>query len=175
MANELIDTDSDIKLTLQKIRKLIDLTNEIVNKSNDRFDDSWIERLWKWADENGVPDLERIKSKKGGYWRGLPRDKEKLLNLTNLTLLNNSITKLPVEIFNLYQLKIFSLINSKVDKLPKKIVNLSNLTYLILYKNPNLILTQKQKEWIKNLQSSGCNVVIDNDLFDRTYKDEIPF
>jgi len=72
-------------------------------------DDRWIYRLWEWADKNNIPDLEWIEDKNSnkGYWRGLPRDKEKLLSLTelNLSFNHNPIARLPKEIGNLTNLK----------------------------------------------------------------------
>ena len=50
------------------------------------------------ADENNIPDLEWVEAKwysKGGYWRGLSKNKEKLLSLTKLDLRKNQLTELP--------------------------------------------------------------------------------
>ena len=47
-----------------------------------KTEDNWIQILWNWADENSVSDLEWIEHDSylnGGYFRGLPRSKEKLL------------------------------------------------------------------------------------------------
>ena len=65
------------------------------------IDESWVERLLNWADKNSVPDLEWIEHDsylKGGYFRGLPRDKSKLLSLSKLNFLGSQLTELPVEI-----------------------------------------------------------------------------
>lgn len=51
-------------------------------------DDSWVDRLWAWADENNVSELK------------LPRTKEKLTLLTMLDLSDNHLEKLPSEIVN---------------------------------------------------------------------------
>ena len=118
-------------------------------------DDSWIYKLWEWADENDIPDLEWVEDEhfeEGGYWRGLPRDKEKLLSLTELDLRKNQLTELPKEIGNLTNLTELDLSWNKLTELPKEIGNLTNLTKLDLENNPNLILTKEQKEWIKTLK-----------------------
>ena len=70
-----------------------------------------------------------------------PRDRKKITNLTELDLhWWNSLTEIPAEIGNL-----------------------TNLTYLCLNNNPNLKLTQQQKEWIKSLRDKNCVIVMDNE------------
>jgi len=136
-----------------------------------KVDDSWIDRLWKWADENEISDLEYGK----GYhreWRGFPRDKEKLLKLKELNLTGNSLKELAKEIVNLTNLTTLSLSINHFTELPNEIINLTNLTELNLKYNSNLILTKEQKEWIKELETNGCNVYIDDDLLDRSLSNQ---
>ena len=105
---------------------------ELVEKqSSNIVDESWIQRLWDWADENEIADLEWVENEnfdEGDYFKGLPRDKEKLLNLTKLWLGDNQIREIP-----------------------KEIGNLSKLTHFSLSGNPNLKLTNEQKDWILEL------------------------
>jgi len=114
------------------------------------IDDSWIERLWEWADENNICDLEWVEGEPyfyGNYWKGFPRNKMKLLNLTELHLYDNKLSELPKEIGNLSHLTEFYLYDNKLSELPKEIGNLSNLTKLYLWNNQ---LTELPRE-IENL------------------------
>ena len=49
---------------------------------------------------------------------------------------------------------------NQIEVIPDSIGNLTNLSYLYLYKDPNLILTKRQQEWIGELQRKGCDVRI---------------
>jgi hypothetical protein len=51
-------------------------------------------------------------------------------------------------------------------KLPNNIINLKNLQWLAIGDNPNLILNSTQKIWIKSLKSDGCDILIDEILWD---------
>ena len=82
---------------------------------------SWVENIWNWADKNHVSDLEWIEHDsylKGGYFRGLPRNKEVLLNLTELNLLGSQVTHLPVEIGKLINLKKLYLLGNQLTAIP---------------------------------------------------------
>jgi Leucine-rich repeat (LRR) protein len=46
-------------------------------------DNSWMERLWAWADENNIDEKE------------LPRDKSGVIHLQILDLNGNKLTELP--------------------------------------------------------------------------------
>ena len=149
---------------------------------NDKSDD-WIINLWMWANENHLTDLEWDEGY-SGYWKGLPRNRKKLLGLTTLNLMDNSLIKLTDNIYklnNLTELILFdnnltelpdgisSLTNltklylnkNQLVKLPKEISNLTNLTNLSLLENVDLILSVEQKEWILELIKNGCEVKID--------------
>ena len=112
----------------------------------------------------------------------LPKEIGNLTNLTNL-FLGDNLTELPKEIGNLTTLRGLYVFGCDFTELPKEIVNLTNLTELNLSTNPNLILTNTQMKWINDLKSNGCNVDMDDDLFDRKRnlpeidinQDEIPF
>ncbi len=118
-------------------------------------EDNWIQRLWDWADENEISDLRwSITDYEQEYYGGIPRTKEKLLQLTelelaeeyfselpkeigNLTNLESisihscpNLTTLPKEIGNLYNLKELNLSDTIISKIPKEITQLKNLTSL---------------------------------------------
>ena len=122
------------EVALTRANTLMDVADKILAKqSTDLVDESWMEVLWKWADDNGISD------------EVLSRDREGLVNLTKLKLnLNeNPLTKLPKEIGNLVSLTRLDLGFNQLTKLPKEIGNLVNLTGLRLYNNQ---LTELPKE-----------------------------
>jgi len=105
----------------------------------------------------------------------LPKDIGNLNGLKYLNLSNNQLRELPEEIINLNNLKYLNLSYNELEVLPENIEYLTNIEYLSLKNNPNLILTQKQKTWITELQikiskscSSHCEIIIDDDLLSRT-------
>ncbi len=68
------------KVSLQKSKSLITITRKILSK------DDWMQHLWDWADENEISDLEWVeynsfRGGRNGYWSGIPRERDKLLNL----------------------------------------------------------------------------------------------
>ena len=148
--------------------------------------DVWIEKLYLWADENNLTNLKWDESH-GGYWKGLPREREKLLQLTTLNIFDNKIVKLTDNIYNLTNLTELILFDNSLVKLPDGISKLTNLTKLYLNKNqllelpneisnlvhlsnlslidnPDLILTPKQREWILKLIENGCEVKINQEI-----------
>ncbi|MBU1658890.1 leucine-rich repeat domain-containing protein [bacterium] len=58
-------------------------------------------------------------------------------------------------------LKELTLTNNNLSKLPNEIGNLVNLIKLDLARNELLILNENQNEWITKLEKKGCIVVID--------------
>ena len=153
-----------------------------VKENTALVDDSWIDKLWAWADENDVPDYGWENTK------GLPRDKEKLLNLTELNLNTKKLTILPKEIGNLrnltelyllidYQLTEFPKIDKltefskelgnltnltklylaidKLTELPKELGNLTNLTKLNLYPDLQTMISKK----LTILPKDICNLI----------------
>jgi len=137
-----------------------------------RENDSWIDKLIKWADENNISQ-DRF-----------PRDKEKLYSLTKLTLVDNNLNDLPKEIGNLINLKELylgennisvlpeeignlsnlnklTLWNNNLNRLPDNITNLKNLTHLNLTNNPKLKLNFNQEQWIKLLKHKGGEINIE--------------
>lgn len=98
------------------------------------YDDAWMQKLWEWADKSGAPDLKRIE-RYGGYWMGLPRDKQRLMKITCLRLNATGLSELPKEIGKLTRLKELSLYKNELTELPKEIGALTNLTKLWLGDN----------------------------------------
>jgi len=108
--------------------------------------ENWIVKLYEWADKNNIPDLEYIEDSFNpdwSYYKGLPRDKEKLLHFTCLNLSKNNIAELPKEIGKLTSLVELNLYTNKLQKLPAEIGNLKNLTKLDLGRNQLTKLPQE--------------------------------
>jgi Leucine-rich repeat (LRR) protein len=121
------------ELSLKKTKNLLDVTRKILTPRNNIavVDDSWMERLWAWADEN---DINKNK---------LPRDKLGLTNLQGLYFWDNNLTELPKEIGQLTNLQDLFLRDNELTDLPKEIGLLTNLQRLSL--GPNN-LTELPKE-----------------------------
>jgi len=131
------------EVALSRANTLMDVADKILAKqSTDLVDESWMERLWQWADDN-------YKSE-----NVLPRDREGLINLTNLNLWQNKLTKLPKEIGNLVNLTYLGLGNNQLTELPKEIANLVNLTLLYLGGNKFTELPNEIQEWFDNIEST---------------------
>ncbi len=129
--NQLITTKSK-DLILGRSKNLLKITQKILRSttSNTLRDDSWIERLWEWADKYGIGRI-------------LPRNKEDLTTLAELHLNSSQLTELPKEIGNLKNLTTLTLWDNQLTELPKEIGNLKNLTMLALWNNQ---LTELPKE-----------------------------
>ncbi len=180
MNNNLTTTNQNAKLALTKSKSLLSVTNSILSKkeNNQLIKDDWIARLWKWANENYIPDFGTKKGRsfddKYDTWdKGIPREKTRLLELLELDLSSglfngNIIRELPNEITNLTHIKSFSIHNQNfLSKLPDKISNLKNLEKLNLASCKSLLLTEEQKDWINKLKNNGCLIYADDDLFSR--------
>ena len=75
------------EVALSRANTLMDVADKILAKqSTDLVDESWMERLWQWADDNDLQEHE------------LPRNRDGLLKLTELDFRHYySLTKLPKE------------------------------------------------------------------------------
>ena len=82
--------------------------------------DTWMHNLWRWADENNIEN------------ETIPRQKDKLMEVTVLQLFSRQLTSLPKEIGNLINLRELRLKKNELTKLPKEIGNLYNLEFLSL-------------------------------------------
>lgn len=85
----------------------------MIEQSGLGVDGSWIDKLFQWANDNNVPELEYFedlweagnsKTVDDGFWHGLPRNKEAMLSMTELNLDWHDLTELPGELGNLRQL-----------------------------------------------------------------------
>jgi len=129
------------EVALSRANTLMDTADKILAKqSTDLVDESWMERLWQWADDNDIDD------------EILPRDREALFNLTELDLTYNQLTELPKEIGNLVNLTELHLSYNQLTELPKEIGNLVNLTVLGLYNNQLTELPKELQEWFANIE-----------------------
>ena len=106
------------EVALSRANTLMDVADKILaNQSTDLVDESWMERLWQWADDNECD-------------RYLPKDRESLLNLTYLfigSVNSKKLNWLPKEIGNLVNLTALHLEGIPLTELPKEIGNLVNL------------------------------------------------
>jgi Leucine-rich repeat (LRR) protein len=139
-------------------------------------DDSWIDELFQWADEHNVPELQYIDDfieigdgtlVDFGFWFGLPRDKEALLNLEELDLSWHSCNEIPEQIRHLKKLKKFSFDKwrtglqspfyknsdgpEKIKEIPAWIIELENLEELSLCNN-DIMLVPDAIGNLKNLK-----------------------
>jgi len=107
------------------------------NTPTEPLDESWIQRLWNWADINHVP-----------AWKGIPREKEKLLSVTGLNLIpeemfddeigyqtSAALLELPPEIGRLVGLRQIIIEHGFLSELPAEIGNLINLNVLSVENN----------------------------------------
>ncbi len=131
--------NTSVEKVLTRSNELMSVTQGVLPKARATKelaapkDDSWIDRLYAWADKNDIPDLTW--SERQYTYIGLPRDKSKLRNLTKLYLEENQLTELPPEIGQLTNLTKLYLEENQLTELPPEIGQLTNLTYLRLDDN----------------------------------------
>ncbi len=145
-----------MKKNLRKTNSTMEIPYLVSEDNLSVPNDGWIQRLWDWADENDIGDLEWVESDR--YWKGLPRNKKTLLYFKSLTLSCNSLRELPKEIGNLSSLTELDLThNLSLTKLPETIGNLSNLTKLDLSWN-NMTELPKEIGKLKYLTELNLSV-----------------
>lgn len=168
MNNNLITTNQNAKLVLSKSKSLLNIINSLLSNKEDK----WIERLWKWANENKIPDPDAEKGRwfddKNEKWgKGIPREKTRLLNLQELDLSGalfnpNEIKELPNEIIYLSNVKVLNVHKQKLSKLPTNISKLKKLESLWLSNNPLEKLPEEICNFkeLKYLSLSDCKLLI---------------
>jgi Leucine-rich repeat (LRR) protein len=131
------------EVALSRANTLMDVADKILAKqSTDLVDESWMEVLWQWADDNRIQSYQ------------LPRNRDGLLNLTKLWLNNTQLTELPKEIGNLTNLTSLLIGKNLLNEFPKEIGNLVNLTELNLSDNQLTELPKEQQEWFDNIEEA---------------------
>ena len=120
-------------LTPSRAKSLIELTDSaLANKHGIVASDAWLDELIAWADENNIPDYQKNEY---GFFISLPRNKQKILSLTELYFYSYQLSYLPNSFGNLVNLRTLSLNDNQLSTLPDSFGNLANLTYLFLSNN----------------------------------------
>jgi Leucine-rich repeat (LRR) protein len=116
---------SDTQLSLRKAGNLFKITDKILKRVDLPVldEDSWIDRLIEWADENDLSE------------KVFPRDKTDIVNLKGLALCEKNLSVLLPEIGKLQNLEKLILYESNITELPVEIGYLLNLKHLALSKN----------------------------------------
>lgn len=137
MNKNLTVINQSTEVALSRANTLMDMTDKILAEKST---EDWMEMLWKWAEDNHISN------------ENLPRDKEGLVNLTDLNLSHNQLTELPKEIVNLVNLTKLNFGFSPLTKLPKGITNLVNVD-TITFCIENITLTTEQLDWFENIKN----------------------
>ncbi len=111
-----------------------------------------------------VGKLKNLKELKlgGNNLSNLPSEIGALHNLEILTVWNNNLKSIPREIKYLTNLKGLSLWGNPIVTLPEEITYIIGLKKLELGSMPNLVLSPKQKDWVKKLAENGCDIWVDD-------------
>ena len=167
MKNNLPTIKQSTEVALSRANTLMDVADKILAKqSTDLVDESWMERLWQWADDNYIDDATLPRDRDGlikltglkliGSWNyqltELPKEIGNLVNLTWLIINYTKLTELPKEIGNLVNLTELNLWKNQLTELPKEITNLVNLTKLYLGGNQLTELPKELQEWFDNIE-----------------------
>jgi len=98
----------------------------------------------------------------------IPENIDKLENLRFFYLNHNLLTSIPESIGKLRYLTSLVLSHNQLTSLPASICELKNLTSLFISENPNLILTQKQANFISRISNhsdlSEFTIIPDTEL-----------
>jgi len=131
----------DTTLVLNKSKSTLNITSKILSGKSTlstKIIEDWIKELWEWADSNDIPDLEWVddeENDEGGYFQGIPREKQRLIDLKYLRLFEKNLTDIPFSIGNLTNLNKISLLENNLTNLPESISHLNNLTDIHLHTN----------------------------------------
>ncbi len=151
----------------------------------------WMYRLWEWADENKIQEEtiprnkdELLNLKKVELlfiffhtekidWDRLTENEhadsiEKLSNdFSEAVTIVKENRYLAAEIGYLIHLEELCISMNPIEQLPDEIIHLTDLKKLCLCHNSNLILTENQKDWIRELEANWSEVYYDEDLLER--------
>ena len=173
MKNSLVITNTDAKLTLKKVKRLMAITNKILEKK----DDGWLDFLLDWLDKNIIQkrtnyprkkdDLVQIKyiSLRWNRLKQLPIEFFNLRKIETLELNNNVLESIPDEICNLKNLKNLNLNINNLNMLPHSIVKLKKLEMINIKNNKRLSLNKEQIRWLTELKQKGCQITYDKYKF----------
>lgn len=137
-----------------------------INES--KFD--WAEEIVNWADEQGIE--ENI----------IPRNKNELINITELDLSHKNLQNINRSIYRLDAIKSINLGNNRLrfinrgismltnleelylddndlESLPAEITSFKNLRLLDISSNINLVLNDDQIHWINQLEQNNCVIL----------------
>ena len=107
----------NVGLALHKTRNLLSITDKILaSKTLADIDDTWLDELIAWADENNITEEK------------LPRYKRAILALTMLLLDYHQLTEIPDFIGKLTNLTTLYLGNNQLTEIPESVGKLTNLT-----------------------------------------------
>jgi Leucine-rich repeat (LRR) protein len=122
------------------------------------------------ADENRLSSLPKEISSltnltevnfTGNLFADIPQELFKLEKLQCLFFGHNKLIAIPKEIGNLTDLKRLDLSNNHLTSLPDEITKLK-LDSFFINGNPNLVLTNEQEKWVKNIKESDFNTSAKN-------------
>lgn len=180
-SNQLSTTNQNSKLVLAKSKVLVDIANKILAKKQtvDIVDESWIEKLWEWADKHKEYQI--------------PRSKQELLSVTHIYLSLENANSIPDEFFNLKtleelylgspysennlefipdtikklkNLRNLNLRRTKISKFPISLTELKNLTVLRLHSNITDIESLANFKYLRVLELRGSIKCLPEDIIE---------
>ena len=176
--NQIVDSiyDSRYFQYLNELSEILDIENseqKLMHEEKALVDDSWINRLLEWAENNIIQEnsffpknkkeLKSIKqiNLRWNRLEKLPKELFCLEQINILNLANNKIIELPIEIGKLKNLEELNLNINNLQFLPKDIVQLKKLKKINIKNNKNLEITDEQIAWLKSLIDNECLVKYD--------------
>jgi len=123
------------KKKLELTKNLMQITAKILTNRNipTQEESNWINKLWEWADKSEIPELKWIDlGNSRGFMVGISRNKEELLNRTQLTIDGQKLVEIPKELGNLTNLVSLNIRRCPLYRIPNEIGNLTNLNFLTI-------------------------------------------
>lgn len=115
--------NQEAQVILNKSKKFINITNEILKNKN--YD--WMYKLFQWADKNKI---KKYQLNWYNEYEGFPRNQNELLQLKQLILHFYEIKIFPKELCNLLNMEVLEFAWNSVTKIPREINHLINLKEL---------------------------------------------